>query len=144
MLVSIRTPLAVFDFLLRPELKSSGAVMTPISLATTFVQRSPGEHTVPSKSSLLFFFMMRDMNTLARVIPREMRWKIVLPPSKTRSGVQCLLLSGRFLNAGAAFASGSAATGSLVQLLKSGDEVIAYDDLYGGSYRYFTKLCGTY
>eukprot|EP01128_Nolandella_sp_AFSM9_P010923 TRINITY_DN7640_c0_g1_i1.p1 TRINITY_DN7640_c0_g1~~TRINITY_DN7640_c0_g1_i1.p1 ORF type:complete len:402 (+),score=124.95 TRINITY_DN7640_c0_g1_i1:115-1206(+) len=88
--------------------------MTPISLSTTFIQKSPGVHTGYEYS--------RTGN----------------PTRDTLENCLAELENGVW---GAAFASGSAATGSLMHLLSAGDEVIAFDDLYGGTYRYFTKLC---
>jgi len=45
---------------------------------------------------------------------------------------------------GIAFASGSATLSCIIHLLKSGDEVISMNDVYGGTYRYMTKVAGLY
>jgi cystathionine gamma-lyase len=91
----------------------TGAVVTPISLATTFVQKSPGEHTGYEYS--------RTGN-----------------PTRA-SFEECIaaLEHGRY---GLAFASGSATTATIVHLLNSGDHVISVDDVYGGTNRYFNRV----
>jgi len=92
---------------------STGAIMTPIYATSTYVQRSPGEHQGYEYS--------RSQN------PTRMAYE------------RCVaeLEGGR---AGFAFASGMAATGTLLELLDTGDHVVAMDDLYGGSYRLFENV----
>ena len=93
--------------------KSTGAIMTPIYATSTYIQKSPGEH--------LGFEYSRTQNP-------------------TRSAYEkCVadLESGEF---GYAFASGMAAADTILSLLKVGDEVLAIDDLYGGTRRLFEKV----
>jgi len=91
----------------------TGAVVVPISLATTFVQKSPGEHT---------------------------GYEYSRTGNPTRAAFeQCIaaLENGRY---GLAFASGSATTATIVHLLQAGDHVISIDDVYGGTNRYFSRV----
>ncbi len=92
---------------------STGAIMTPIYLSSTFVQSSPGVHKGYDYS--------RAGN-----------------PTRT-AYEQCLanLESGRF---GLAFASGCAAATTVAHLLKKGDHVVCFDDVYGGTFRLFDKV----
>lgn len=92
---------------------STGAVMTPIYATSTYVQSSPGVHQG--------FEYSRSQN------PTRMAYE------------RCVadLEGGK---AGFAFASGLAATSTLLELLDTGDHVIAMDDLYGGSYRLFENV----
>lgn len=91
----------------------TGAVVTPISLATTFVQKSPGEHTGYEYS--------RTGN------PTRAAFEECI--AKCENGKYAL-----------AFASGSATTVTVIHMLKAGDHVISVDDVYGGTNRYFDKV----
>jgi len=93
---------------------STGAVMPPIYNTSTFAQKSPG---VP----LNHYEYSRAANP-------------------TRSALEEALASIENGVRGLAFASGLAATDSVLKLLKPGDEVIAMDDLYGGTYRMFSRI----
>ncbi len=96
----------------RPD-PTTGAIMTPVFLTSTYVQSAPGEHKG--------FEYSRTQNP-------------------TRFALQdniAALEGGRF---GLTFASGLAATSTILQLLASGDHVIASDDLYGGTFRLFDKV----
>ncbi|MEZ7498269.1 cystathionine gamma-synthase [Flavobacterium sp. Arc3] len=93
---------------------STGAVMPPIYQTTTFVQTSPG-HPIGD------YEYSRTANP-------------------TRSALENALASIENGARGLAFSSGLAATDCLMRGLKAGDEVIAMDDLYGGTYRLFTKI----
>jgi cystathionine gamma-lyase len=96
---------------------STGAIMTPIYQTSTYVQRSPGDHKG--------FEYSRTHN-----------------PTRTQlQDALAALDNGRH---GIAFASGMAATDCVMKLLQPGDEVISTNDLYGGSYRLFTKVYETY
>jgi len=91
----------------------TGAIMTPIYATSTYVQESPGKHKGYEYS--------RTRNP-------------------TRDAYeQCVadLESGK---QGFAFASGMAATATILELLKPGDHIIAMDDLYGGTYRILEKV----
>jgi cystathionine gamma-lyase len=92
---------------------STGAIMQPIYATSTYVQSSPGVHQGYEYS--------RTQN------PTRMAYE------------RCVadLESG---TAGFAFASGMAATGSLLELIDSGSHVIAMDDLYGGTRRLFADV----
>ncbi len=91
----------------------TGAVMTPISLSTTYVQQSPGVHKGYDYS--------RTINP-------------------TRQALQACVADLENGRAGFAFASGMSTTATVLELLDSGSHVIAMDDLYGGSYRLFEKV----
>lgn len=92
---------------------NTGAVMTPISLSTTYVQDSPGVHKGYDYS--------RTINP-------------------TRQALEACVADLENGEAGFAFASGMAATATVLELLDSGSHVIAMDDLYGGSYRLFENV----
>ncbi len=92
---------------------TTGAIMTPLYLTSTFVQSSPGEHKGYEYS--------RTSN----------------PTRKAYEDCLASLESGRY---GFGFASGCAASTTVMHLLKEGDHVVASDDLYGGSFRLFDKV----
>ena len=96
----------------RPD-PTTGAVMTPIYATSTYAQSSPGVHQG--------FEYSRTHN------PTRFAWERC---------VAALEGGGR----GFAFASGLAATSTVLELLDSGDHVVAMDDLYGGSYRLFERV----
>ncbi|WP_133271803.1 cystathionine gamma-synthase [Hymenobacter radiodurans] len=91
----------------------TGAIMTPIYQTSTYVQRSPGDH-------------------------RGYEYSRTHNPTRTQ--LQDSLAALENGKHGLAFASGMAATDAIVKLLQPGDEVISTNDLYGGSYRIFTKV----
>src|SRR5437867_9834925 len=92
---------------------STGAVMTPIYATSTYAQTSPGVHKG--------YEYARTQN------PTRMAFE------------RCIadLESGR---QGFAFASGLAASATLLDALPSGSHVVALDDLYGGTYRLFERV----
>ncbi|SFC88772.1 cystathionine beta-lyase [Flexibacter flexilis DSM 6793] len=92
---------------------STGAVMTPIFQTSTYAQTSPGQHKGYEYS--------RTHNP-------------------TRTALQDSLAALENGTHGLCFSSGMAAIDAVVKLLKPGDEVIAANDLYGGTYRIFTKI----
>lgn len=92
---------------------TTGAIMTPIYQTSTYVQPSPGQHKGYEYS--------RTQNP-------------------TRDALQSNLAALENANHGLCFASGLAATDAILKLLKPGDEVLASNDLYGGTYRIFTKI----
>lgn len=92
---------------------STGAVMPPIYATSTYAQSSPGVHQG--------FEYSRTHNP-------------------TRFAYERCVASLERGTRGFAFASGLAATSTLLELLDSGDHVIAMDDLYGGSYRLFERV----
>ena len=92
---------------------STGAVMPPIYATSTYAQSSPGVHQG--------FEYSRTHNP-------------------TRFAYERCAASLEGGTRGFAFASGLAATSTLLEMLDSGDHVIAMDDLYGGSYRLFERV----
>lgn len=92
---------------------STGAIMTPIYQTSTYVQSAPGQHKG--------YEYARSQN----------------PTRKVLEAALAALENGRF---GLCFSSGVAATDAVIKLLSPGDEVIAGNDLYGGTYRLFTKV----
>lgn len=99
----------------QPPDASSGAVMTPIVLSSTFAQESPGVHKGYEYS--------RSGNP-------------------TRRALEACLAALEGGSHGFAFASGLAATTTLAHTLKTGDHILAGDDLYGGTFRLFDKVMG--
>ncbi|HZH97780.1 MAG TPA: aminotransferase class I/II-fold pyridoxal phosphate-dependent enzyme, partial [Fimbriimonadaceae bacterium] len=91
----------------------TGAVMTPIYQTSTYAQASPGEHKGYEYS--------RTDNPTRTVLQTQL--------AHLEQGDHALV-----------FSSGLAATDAILNLLQSGDHVIAGDDLYGGTYRLFEKV----
>lgn len=91
----------------------TGAIMTPIFQTSTYVQEYPGKHKG--------FAYARGKNP-------------------TRSALEKCIASLEGAKYGLCFSSGMGAIDAIIKLLKPGDEVIAGDDLYGGTYRMFTKV----
>lgn len=92
---------------------STGAVMPPVYHTSTFKQESPGVHT---------------------------GYEYSRADNPTRTALEGALESIEGGARGLAFSSGLAAIDCVMKLLKPGDEVIAMDDLYGGSFRLFTRF----
>ncbi len=93
--------------------KGYGAVMPPVYLTSTYAQSSPGDHHGYEYS--------RTHNP-------------------TRTALEASLASIENGTDGFCFGSGMAAIDAVIKLLSPGDEVISTNDLYGGSYRIFTKI----
>ena len=93
---------------------TTGAVMPAVYQTSTFVQKSPGQPIGDYEYS-------RAANP-------------------TRTALESALASIENGSRGLAFSSGLAATDCLLRSFKAGDEIIAMDDLYGGTYRMFTKI----
>jgi cystathionine gamma-lyase/cystathionine beta-lyase len=96
---------------------STGAIMTPIFQTSTYVQDSPGKHKG--------FAYARGKNP-------------------TRQALEKCIASLENANYGLCFSSGMGAIDAIAKLLKPGDEVITGNDLYGGTYRMFTKVFAQY
>ncbi|MEP7278974.1 MAG: cystathionine gamma-synthase [Bacteroidota bacterium] len=92
---------------------STGAIMTPVYFTSTYVQEAPGKNKG--------FEYARSQN----------------PTRKALEEALAAIENGAF---GLAFSSGVAATDAVIKLLSPGDEVIAASDMYGGTYRLFTKI----
>jgi cystathionine gamma-lyase/cystathionine beta-lyase len=96
---------------------TTGAVMTPIYQTSTFWQESPGKHQG--------YAYARGKN----------------PTRTALQGCIAALENGKHA---LCFSSGMGAIDAAVKLLKPGDEVITGNDLYGGTYRMFTKIFANY
>ena len=92
---------------------TTGAIMTPIYQTSTYVQAAPGDHKGYEYS--------RTHNP-------------------TRTALQNALAALENGKHGLCFATGMASIDALCKLLKPGDEVVSTNDLYGGTYRLFTKI----
>ncbi|HZG99654.1 MAG TPA: PLP-dependent transferase, partial [Flavisolibacter sp.] len=92
---------------------TTGAIMTPIYQTSTYVQAAPGQHKG--------YEYARSQN----------------PTRKALEDALAAIENGKY---GLAFSSGVAATDAVIKLLSPGDEVIAANDMYGGTYRLFTKV----
>ena len=92
---------------------STGAIMTPIYQTSTYVQQAPGKNQG--------FEYARSQNPTRFALEKAM----------------AAIENGRH---GLVFSSGVAATDAVIKLLSPGDEVIAASDMYGGTYRLFTKV----
>jgi len=91
----------------------TGAVVTPISLATTFVQKSPGQHT---------------------------GYEYSRTGNPTRAAFEECVAAIEHAKYALAFASGSATTVSVIHMLSAGDHIISVDDVYGGTNRYLNRV----
>jgi len=91
----------------------SGAVMTPIYQTSTYAQASPGEHK---------------------------GYEYSRTDNPTRTVLQAQLAALESADQALVFSSGLASIDAVLNLLQSGDHVIAGDDLYGGTFRLFTKV----
>lgn len=96
---------------------TTGAVMTPIYQTSTYWQAAPGKHKGYEYS--------RGTNP-------------------TRKALEDCLAALENAKYGLAFSSGMGATDAVMKMLQPGDEVITGNDLYGGSYRIFTKIFANY
>ena len=92
---------------------STGAIMTPIYASSTYVQRSPGDHQ---------------------------GWEYSRSHNPTRDAYEKCIADLESGVRGFAFASGMAATATILELLDAGDHVVAGDDLYGGTFRLFHRV----
>ena len=92
---------------------ATGAIMTPIYATSTYVQKSPGVHQ---------------------------GWEYSRSHNPTRDAYEKCIADLEGGLRGFAFASGMAATATILELLDSGDHVVAGDDLYGGTFRLFHRV----
>lgn len=96
---------------------TTGAIMTPIYQTSTYVQASPGDHK---------------------------GYEYARTQNPTRDVLQASLANIENGKYALCFGSGMAATDAVAKLLMPGDEVIVSNDLYGGTYRIFTKVFANY
>lgn len=96
---------------------TTGAIMTPIYQTSTYVQEAPGVHK---------------------------GYEYARTQNPTRTALQNALAAIENGKYGLSFGSGLAATDAVMKLLTPGDEVIVSNDLYGGTYRIFTKVFAPY
>jgi cystathionine gamma-lyase len=96
---------------------ATGAIMTPIYQTSTYAQESPGKHKGYEYS--------RSQNPTRHALENNL----------------AALENGKY---GLCFGSGLAAISTILQTLNPGDEVISTNDLYGGTYRLFTKVFGRF
>jgi cystathionine gamma-lyase len=92
---------------------TTGAIMTPVYLSSTYVQAGPGEHKG--------FEYSRTRNP-------------------TRDALENCLAALEGAAYGAAFSSGCAAADALLHLFDAGDHIVCSDDVYGGTFRLFDKV----
>lgn len=92
---------------------TTGAIMTPVYLTSTYVQESPGVHK---------------------------GWEYSRTHNPTRKAYENCLASLENGKYGFAFASGCAATTTILSMLKNNDHIVVMDDLYGGTFRLFDKV----
>jgi len=92
---------------------STGAIMTPIYQTSTYVQSAPGVHK---------------------------GYEYARSQNPTRAALEAAIAQIENGRHGLCFISGVAATDAVLRLLVPGDEVIAGNDMYGGTYRLFTKV----
>lgn len=96
---------------------STGAIMTPIFQTSTYVQQAPGKNKG--------YEYARTQNPTRHALEKAL----------------AAIENGKY---GICFGSGMAAADAVMKLLLPGDEVICTNDLYGGSYRLFTKVFANY
>ncbi|MBK9338053.1 MAG: cystathionine gamma-synthase [Lewinellaceae bacterium] len=94
---------------------STGAIMTPIFQTSTYVQAAPGDHKG--------YEYARTQNPTRAVLEKNL--------AALENGTDAIC-----------FSSGLAAQDAVIKLLKSGDEVLSVNDLYGGSYRQMVRVYG--
>ena len=92
---------------------TTGAIMTPVYMTSTYVQSSPGVHK---------------------------GWEYSRTHNPTRKAYEDCMASLENGQYGFAFASGCAATTTIAHFLKKDDHLIAMDDMYGGTFRLFDKV----
>ncbi len=94
---------------------TTGAIMTPVYLTSTYVQNAPGEHK---------------------------GYEYARTQHPTRGALERNLAALENAEFGLCFSSGLAAENTVLNLLSTGDHVVSCRDLYGGSYRLFTQVWG--
>jgi cystathionine beta-lyase/cystathionine gamma-synthase len=92
---------------------TTGAIMTPIYQTSTYVQEAPAQHK---------------------------GYEYARSQNPTRTALEAAFAAIENGKHGLAFSSGVAATDAVIKLLQPGDEVVCANDMYGGTYRLFTKI----
>lgn len=98
-------------------------MVTPITLATTFKQLTPGQATAAD-----------DPNSFGA------GYEYSRTGNPTRGAFERAVATAESARYCVAFASGSAATSAVIHGLKSGDHILCIDDVYGGTQRYFRRI----
>lgn len=96
---------------------STGAIMTPIFQTSTYVQTAPGEHKG--------YEYARTQNPTRHALEKNL--------AALENGTDAIC-----------FSSGLAAQDAVIKLLKTGDEILSVNDLYGGSYRQMVRVYGAW
>src|SRR6476619_4139967 len=92
---------------------TTGAIMTPIFQTSTYVQAAPGDHK---------------------------GYEYARTQNPTRDVLQKNMAALEMCNHALCFSTGMGSIDSVIKLLKPGDEVVSTNDLYGGTYRLFTRV----
>ncbi|VXD15938.1 cystathionine gamma-synthase [Marinoscillum sp. 108] len=96
---------------------TTGAIMTPIYQTSTYAQASPGQHK---------------------------GYEYARTQNPTRTALEANLAALENAQFGRCFSSGMGATDAILKTLEPGDEIVSTNDLYGGTYRIFTKIYERY
>lgn len=96
---------------------TTGAIMTPVYQTSTYVQTSPGDHK---------------------------GYEYARTQNPTRSALEANIAALEGAQFGRCFSSGMGATDAILKMLEPGDEIVSTNDLYGGTYRIFTKIYSKY
>ena len=96
---------------------STGAIMTPIYQTSTYAQESPGKHK---------------------------GYEYARTQNPTRTALEANLAALENAQYGRCFSSGMGATDAILKMFAPGDEIVSTNDLYGGTYRIFTKIYERY
>ncbi|MBR10294.1 MAG: cystathionine gamma-synthase [Rickettsiales bacterium] len=96
---------------------STGAIMTPIYQTSTYAQESPGNHK---------------------------GYEYARTQNPTRTALEANLAALENAKYGRCFSSGMGATDAILKMFTPGDEIVSTNDLYGGTYRIFTKIYERY
>mgnify|MGYP002651954939 CR=1 FL=1 len=96
---------------------TTGAIMTPIYQTSTFAQKSPGNHK---------------------------GYEYARTQNPTRTALEANLAALENAEFGRCFSSGMGATDAILKMFAPGDEIVSTNDLYGGTYRIFTKIYERY
>jgi len=96
---------------------TTGAIMTPVYQTSTYAQESPGKHK---------------------------GYEYARTQNPTRTALEACIAALENAQFGRCFSSGMGATDAILKTLSPGDEIVSTNDLYGGTYRIFTKIYEKY